>query len=408
MRIFIRAAMILLLPLIPSQIHVENTVREFTIEETVGEHEEVPVAFLHDFERYFRKELSASGCPGAAMAIIKDDQLVYIKGFGSRKNDRNMADLPVDPHTVFRIGSLSKGFAGLLGAMLEEETYFRLEDPVQQFVPQFNLKNREQAQRIQIRHLLNHTTGLARHAYTNLTEEGLSLERIYPLFETLDTYGREGEYFAYQNTAFSIIEPVITNATGRSYEEMLQARIFGPANMDHASCSMEGLRQYDNIAFPHQFWRKRGYYVPIRLNDKYYNAVSAGGVNASIADMARYMQILLGNRPDIASEEVLHKVFEPSVQVRNRTHFPRWRGVRDVSYGLGWRILDLEDYRLAYHAGSVNDYRSEIALDRERKIGICVLFNAQNQFASKVIKEFFERYGTYEEFVSRHEAIAGL
>ena len=95
-----------------------------------------------------------------------------------------------------------------------------------------------------------------------------------------------------------------------------------PANMDHASCTLEGLKRYDNIAFPHQYWRKRGYYVPIRLNEKYYNAVSAGGVNASIADMAHYMQILLGNRPDIASDDVLGKVFEPSVEIRNRTHFP--------------------------------------------------------------------------------------
>ena len=368
---------------------------DIPLELRLQEHEAMPKEFLADFANYVQHEMKRSGIPGAAIAVIKEDRLVFLETYGTRKAGRNQDQLPIDAHTVFRLGSLSKGFTGLLTSKLIEEKYFGWEDGIQKFFPSFHLKNTSQASRIQVRHILSHTTGLARHAYTNLTEKGLPLQKIVPHFSEVEVYGKEGQYYGYQNTAFSMIEEVVAQSTQRSFETMLQEKVFMPASMSDASCNYRDLKDGNNVAHPHQYWSKRGRYVPVRLNQKYFNAISAGGVSASISDMSQWMQVLMGNMPKVASEQVLDLIFEPVVSTKRFGEYPMWPGLKEAAYGMGWRILEFANRDLMYHGGTVNDYRSEIAIDRENKIGICMLINAQSPVANRVIRTFFKRYDQY-------------
>ena len=406
MRNFVRAALICVLPLLPTGIRLDKPMIDIPLQLEVEEHVDMPKNFLDDFQKFVKTQLTLSGSPGAAIAIIKDHQLVFLEGYGTRKADRSIYDMPVNAHSVFRIGSLSKGFSALLAAKLIDEEYFNWDDPVQKFVPNFQLKNKSQSQRICIKHILSHTTGLARHAYTNLTELGFSLSRVLPYFSSVDVYGREGNYYGYQNTAFSMIEEVVAQSTQRSFNEMLDEKIFAPAQMNDASSTYRDIKQDFNVALPHQFWRKKRRYVPVRLNKKYFNAVSAGGINASISDMAQWMQVLLGNMPKVASNEVLDAIFTPVISTKRFGEAPLWAGLRDAWYGMGWRILQFEDRELMYHGGSVNDYRSEIAIDRNNKIGICILSNAQNSATNNLIRDFFKRYDKYKLQEDRFKFIA--
>jgi len=97
---------------------------------------------------------------------------------------------------------------------------------------------------------------------------------------------------------------------------------------------------------------------------------------------------------------VLDEVFTPVVNAKNRRkYFQRWKGIKNAHYALGWRILDKKEGEgnLVYHGGYVNQYRSEIAVNRKENIAICVLTNAPTSFASKCIPEFFDLYETYRE-----------
>lgn len=357
--------------------------------------------FLQEFKEKFSRKLRISGCPGAAVTIVRGNQVIFSQGFGKR---RYGSPVPVDGNTIFRIGSLSKGFAGLLTAKLVELGSLSWDDKVRSYIPEFNLRDKQQANRISIRHLLSHSTGLQRHAYTDLIERGRDLKFILPEFSRLKVHGREGEFYAYQNTAFSMIEEIMFRKTGVGYSYLLRDKIFIPAGMHSATMTYADIVNADNVAFPH-VWNRNNRCIPIRLNKKYYNAVSAGGINASIEDMGAWLRVLLGNRPDIIAPENLDYIFNPVVKNRNRAGLHGWSDVKDNYYGIGWRIINWPEKSIIYHGGSVNGYRSEIAVDRENNIGICVLFNSNNRYAAKVIPEFIQAYEAFLEQKSRKEKV---
>jgi beta-lactamase class C len=124
--------------------------------------------------------------------------------------------------------------------------------------------------------------------------------------------------------------------------------------------------------------------------------------------MGAWLRVLLGNRPDIIAPENLDYIFDPVVKNRNRGGFYGWGGVKDNYYGIGWRIVNWPEKSIIYHGGSVNGYRSEIAIDRENKIGICVLFNSNNRYAAKVIPEFIKAYEAFLEKESQNAEVASL
>lgn len=347
--------------------------------------------FIAGFETYFHEQMKRLGCPGAAVAIVQGHNIRLLSGYGLRRKGETSN---IDEESLFRVGSLSKGFAGVLTSMLVAEGVLQWDEKVRDIVPEFSLKDREQANRITIQHLLSHTTGLQRHAYTDLTEYGRSVEELLPHFASLPVYGREGEYYAYQNTIFSLIETIVERKTGKTYRQVLEEKIFTPAGLEGASTDYASIAKDLNVAFPHVFV-KGNRCVPTRLNKKYYNAVSAGGVNASIQDMAQWLKVLLGQRQDIVSASSLDQAFSPFVKNRSNRPFYKWGGVQENHYGMGWRIVDWRDRTLVYHSGSVNNYQAEIALDRERNIGICVLFSSNNRAIDTVVPDFFRMYEDY-------------
>jgi len=171
----------------------------------------------------------------------------------------------------------------------------------------------------------------------------------------------------------------------------LNKYIFKPLHMHNASTSYEALIQAAKLAKPHFFSSAEEKYVTIKNSDKFYNAISAGGINASISDMAQWLELLLGNRPDIISDSSLSTIFNPLVKVNTRRYSRRW-GARRSDYAMGWRVVNFQGRNIVFHGGYVNAYRSEIAIDRKNKLGICVLFNAPNHYASRIIPQFFTTF----------------
>ena len=97
----------------------------------------------------------------------------------------------------------------------------------------------------------------------------------------------------------------------------------------------------------------------------------AAGVNASANDMAEWLRLLMGNRPDIISQSTLDKVFTPYINMHPKEKtLRRWRPFDHAYYALGWRVLEKAGRRIIYHGGYVNNYRAEIAFDPNEKIGV--------------------------------------
>ncbi|AXT61302.1 class A beta-lactamase-related serine hydrolase [Aquimarina sp. AD10] len=340
-------------------------------------------------KKYFDKAVKNKQIVGASVAIVKCDSIIYSGGFGHR----NIAlKNKVNSETVFRIGSVSKGFAGILAGIHVEDGLINWEDRIVDHIPSFKLANKTNTDQVTISNVLSHTSGLPYHSFTNLVEDGLSLSTIAGRFNEVLPLDKPGSIYNYQNAVFALSGEIIERKTGKLLKDIIQERIFNPLQMETASASYEALQESDNVALPHQKVRYGWRSKPI--NKKYYNAVAAGGVNASARDMGKWMKFLLGNNPEVLMPKVIEDVFTPVVQVGGRrNYYQRWPGYKASFYGMGWRIHEFKDdntkgiNKVIHHGGGVNNYRSEIALFPNEDLGICVLFNSPNKLAKNCIPE---------------------
>lgn len=365
-------------------------------QEIVQQINPVKQAFIADFDTQAKKLLRRIGQPGAAIAIVMDSTIVYTEGIGYR--DRKRKEL-VNENSVFRIGSLSKGFASVLTGVLVDEGQLDWDDKLYNYIPDFKLGDSYSTENVEVKHLLSHTSGLPYHAYTDMLEKGRSMTRIKEKLGDLKLIGDPGEVYAYQNAGYSWIEDVVHHVTGNTYEELLDNKIFGPLGMEDASATRNDIRNCDNAALPHYYSKKRGW-RPTRISSKYFNATSAGGVNASISDMSKWLQLLMGQHEEVISDEVLEEVFTPVVNTKNRKkYYQRWKGIKNAHYALGWRVLDTKNTpgEYIYHGGYVNHYKSELLYNRKDNVSICILSNAPTSFASKCAREFIKLYDSYRD-----------
>jgi beta-lactamase class C len=362
----------------------ETDSQEWVMDESVA-------IYLEEFERNFEEGLNTLGIPGGAVAIVKDGQVVFQKGFGVREMG---APGEIDEHTVFRLGSVSKGFASVLTGVFVEEGVVNWDQSVSNYLEEFKLNDPEQTGRVQIKHLLSHTSGLPRHAYTNLVEDGLPLERIIPRLEHIPLIAKEGTQLSYQNAAFSAIEKVLELQTGTGFNTLLEERLFKPLAMNHSSVSYDGILNSGNVALPHMYHSRSRGYIPTSISRKYYNAVSSGGINASASDMGKWLLLLTGNHPDIILKETLEDIYLPLTAINNRRFSRHWDGVNQSQYGMGWRVLDNHGQKIVYHGGYVNGYRSEIAFAPDDGIGIAILINAGSSYPLAVIPGIFNHFRT--------------
>ncbi len=387
----------LLYSFVPAKQH-ENIQHANKIELPQPQPPEVHFPDLHKkrltnaIEYYFNEALKQHKIVGASVAIVKCDSIIYSGGFG---NKNVVLKDTVNAETIFRIGSVSKGFAGILTGIHVEEGLMSWEDKIIDHIPNFRLASKTNTNKITLSHVLSHTTGLPYHSFTNLIEDGLPLTTIASRFNEVLPLQEPGSVYNYQNAIFALSGEIIERVTGKPLKDVIKDKIFDPLHMDTASASYEALEQSDNVAQPHQ--RLRRGWRPLKINKKYFGAVAAGGVNASAIDMGKWMKFLLGNNPDVMMPSTMDQVFNPAIQVGGRRqYYQRWPGYSKSFYGYGWRVHTFNDAitgepsKVIHHGGSVNNYRSEIAIYPNEDLGICVLFNSQNKMAKDCIPKIHE------------------
>ena len=356
-------------------------------------------ALAKAYDSAFQQLMIKHHQPGASVALVYDSTVILLKGYGLKEAGTQDS---VDINTAFRLASVSKPFASFLTGILLEENVLSLDNPVLEYWPNFKLRSAEDAASVTLRHVLSHSTGLPYHTYTNMIEEALPFDTLLSYLKDIKLVSKPGVLYSYQNVGYSIIGKVIAQATGNTYEEQLQRQVFKPLGMQNASSDYMSFMSNSNIAQPHMF--KRGKLRPTIVRDTYYNVSPAGGINASISDMAKWLKALLGNREDVIKRSTLDTLFTPQVLANSRNrNFYQWQRVRQAYYGLGWRILRFAKDTIVYHGGYVTGYRSEVALHPSEKVAICVLTNAPGQVADTSLPVFFKIFDRYRANIRRWE-----
>jgi len=337
-----------------------------------------------DYEVFFRQLIADRDYPGAAFAIVTRDQILRIATVGHTTVARKH---PIDVQTTFRLASVSKTFAAEMVGLLVEDGTLRWDDPVILYVPDFKING--DTSQIRIQHLLGQSSGLMPHAYDNLLEHGKSMDTIWQRMSDLAFICEPGQCYGYQNSVFSLVDPLVERATALPYETLIEQRIFKPLDMNTASLGYEAFINNPNHAEPHA--RRNGQWKTVPVQRNYYRAAPAAGVNASILDMGKWLQAQLGSKPEILSPEMVGNLYKPRMKTRREMYRKQWKTMlSSAHYGLGWRIYQLGDEQLIYHGGWVSGFRADIAFSPQRDIGIVVLLNAESSGISELTTRFWQ------------------
>ena len=304
---------------------------------------------------------------GLSVAVIENGQIAFVKGYGTTAAEGGE---PVGIRTVFRWASLSKGVAGTMVGELAADGRVAMDAPVSNYATTLRLPGG--AERFTtVDQLLSHRTGLTRNAFDNKLEQGQDPRVLRSMLSTLKPECAPGQCHAYQNVAFDASSEIVSNITGRSYQQAVAQRLFQPLGMSDASISRAGLISARSWAKPHVGRRT------VTVNDNYYKVPAAGGVNSSIVDLAKWMQAQMGQAAGVVPRNVLALVHRPRVFTnRHRGMFNQAMGASQ--YSLGWRDYNYRGHHLIGHQGAVMGYRATVLFDPDRQAGIALLWNSQS------------------------------
>jgi len=340
------------------------------------------------FEMMAQQLTMGERIPGMALAIVHNGKVLTAKGYGVTDVSAPQA---IDSHTVFRLASLSKAFAGTLAGLLVNDGSLRWDSKVADYVPNFHLSDPTATQRVTVADLLSHRVGLRAHnAFDRDIEGNADYYTVAQKLSSAPMTCLPGQCYAYQNVAFSLFGDVVFAATGGFYEQAVDRRIFKPLGMNDASLGLAGIENSARWARPHV--RSRNGWVAMTPKPTYYRLAPAAGVNASISDMAQWLVAQTGHRTDVLPAPMLATLHAPLVSTPGEMR-AGWRRDRiySASYALGWRVFDYSRHPVVFHAGAVQGYRGMVALLPERDLGIAILWNSDSAAPSGLLPTILDQ-----------------
>ncbi len=340
------------------------------------------------FEAIAQELVANQRVPGLAMAIVQGGHVLSARGYGI--TDVANAE-PVDAHTVFRLASLSKAFAGTITGLLVNEGSLRWDTRVTDYMPSLQFSQPGAAQQLTVAEVLSQRVGLVHNTYDRDLERNVDYNTLVQKLAYAPMQCAPGECYGYQNIAFSLVGDVVYGASGHFYSEEVSRRIFKPLGMNDASYGLEGIEASPRWARPHV--RAGGGWRSLTPKPSYYRVAPAAGVNASISDMAQWLLAQGGHRPDVLPAPLLATLHAPLVSTPSETRGSSWRNERldAAGYAMGWRIYDYAGHRVIFHGGAVQGYRAAIALLPQRDLGVVLLWNSESSLPSGLVPTILDR-----------------
>jgi beta-lactamase class C len=340
------------------------------------------------YDHYLQNVVDSLKSPGAAAALVYKGEIVLLKGYGVKRSGGIDS---VDAHTVFRLGSVSKGFASVLTGIMVEEGSLGWDDNVRHYLSDFTMKDTSSASHVTIRNILSHTSGFPEHTYTDMLDHGHDYDEIKGALSGVPNIAKPGQVYGYQNVVFSLIGDILFQVSGKDYNNLLQEKIFMPLNMHDASTNYTSFYYNPNTAMPHI--RAGSHWKVKPKNNRYYSVSPASGVNASASDMAKWLLALTGFYPEVIDKNTILEISDHTIETPKKSAYQRnWKSLEKTYYGLGWRVFLMKGHEIVYHGGYVEGFRAEIAFDPDTKLGIAVLFNSNASVAAQCIPLFVNSF----------------
>ncbi|GAA0738414.1 serine hydrolase [Sphingomonas japonica] len=330
--------------------------------------------------------------PGLAIAIVRPGSAPYLKGYGVRTLGKAAR---VDAHTRFGIASNSKSFTAACIALLVADGKLAWDDPVRKHLPEFRMKDPVATENLTVRELLVHNSGLALGAgdlmqFPASDRPASDALKALPYLPFARGF-RTG--YAYDNILYVVADLLIERVSGKPWHAFVAERLLRPIGMTDAVPALRFLKT-NNVAGRHARLgppvRGMGA-VEVIAPDEGPMTDAAGGINASVTDIAKWLQVQLslGRLPDgsqLWPAEASAEMWTPRTIVAGTpgpTDDLPQRGVTQT-YALGWFVQDYRGERLIHHSGGLSGQITQTALLPHRGIGVAVFTNTEDGPSSAI------------------------
>lgn len=319
-------------------------------------------------DRYVEQAMKAGRIPGVALAIVKGNETVYMKGYGMARGSS-----PVTPQTPFTICSVGKTFTALAIRQLAGQGKVEYEATVQKYIPWFTLADPEAAKQITVKDLIDHKSGLSTGAGTAgyLYSPTLSIEEAVHRLKDVKPVRPAGTSEEYSNLNFIILGLIVEKVSGIPYGEYVQDNIFAPLGMAHsytdeAAARVDGTAQGHALAF--------GMAVPTDIPFPTAE-LPAGYQLASAEDMAKFAKLYLNNGY-ISGKSIIGNNTLADIEPPYGTYTPD-----EMRYGIYWMPENgLVKGYMGYfgHEGGSSNFSTMLLISPSTKTAIVVLTNCRN------------------------------
>ena len=313
---------------------------------------------------YLERYLEQEKIPGASISIVSKGETVYTYNWGVTGEDEQ----PVTSQTPFAIGSISKSFTGLAIAELIDERRLSLDDHISDFLPSLHLHGAEN--RITIRHLLTHTSGISSYDGLKISDIGIAeqieLKKIAQRLSGISLTKEPGSVHQYSAANYLILGAIIEEVTKQSFADYMQQHIFTPLGMTHTAADEDAANR-TGYRSGYQSWF--GY--PVKSKVAYDNSGAPySTITSSTKDMTQFILLLLGRHNEDVGASILNRYTEKLYERKS-----------DVYYGFGLRHTKLDSGQdIIWHSGSTPDAHAELFYIPEEDWGAIILTNKNHIF----------------------------
>lgn len=346
---------------------------------------------LSRFNSYTNSLFPKTGVPGSAVVIVHDGKIVYLNCLGVKDITTKS---PVNPYTIFQIGSCSKAFTSALIAKMVDKGYMNWNDTVRSyFTPaEFQLYSKTVSNKITIADCLCHRSGLPMYSgddlwmyYNNTFLEGLYKMR----YVENNTMFRST--WNYNNVMYALAGECAARATGKSYSQLMMEEIFQPLNMKFSTTSYIAFLNAKNRVQPY-YHKNQNELIPFSTDLS--NVKPAGSISSSILDMANWIKFQLANGKfngkQMVSSKQLTITKTPQMPAGNK-----W-------YGYGWGISHNGTITIVTHLGDAAPSRTDVCIYPQENLGIISVSNegTYGQFFNRALVSVFQQLyfqGRYDD-----------
>lgn len=326
------------------------------------------------------EKLMAAGAPGVSVAIGVDGELIWAEGFGYANVEYQ---LPVTALTKFRIGSVSKSMTSIAMALLYEEDVIDLDAPIQQYLPQFPVKEKGT---VTLRLLASHRAGI-RH-YLPDGSDNLIKDHYDNVIDALEIFADDplidvpGARYSYSSHGYNLLSAVLQEASGVEFLTLMRERVWSPLKLietvgDHTDYVIS------NRAAPYH--RRNGKLINAPYVDNSYKW-AGGGFISTPSDLVKFGFGVFNS--GIIRDETLQLLLSPP-QLPNGE-------IADQNYGLGWRTFGDDQAWYGHTGGSVGG-TTLFMVHPESNVVMAVVCNLSGCFSNDV-----DLVSIGENFISPH------